>query len=64
MDLLNSVIRLCVFKGSPNLIAGHIEFVVVALPEIAGQGAERTLGGESERSSCSRHKERRWGNDS
>ena len=51
MDLLNSVIRLCVFKSSPNLIAGHIEFVVVALPEIAGQGAEGALGGEGERSS-------------
>ena len=46
MNLCDSFILFCVFQRSANLVAGHIEFVVVALPEITGQGAERLLGGE------------------
>ena len=52
MNLCDSFILFCVFQRSANLVADHIEFVVVALPEITSQGAEGALGGEGERSGC------------
>lgn len=54
MNLCDSFILFCVFQRSANLVACHIEFVVVALPEITGQGAEGFLGGEGEGGSCRR----------
>ena len=64
MNLSNCTNRITIFQCLANLVTGHIELTRIVLVEITGQGAEGALGGEGERSSCSRHKERRWGNDS
>lgn len=55
MNLFDCHTRVCIFKCSSNLVTGHIELTRIVLVEITGQGAKGFLGGEGERSSCSRH---------
>ena len=42
-----------IFQCDTNLFTGHVKLISVILVEITGQGAERFLGSEGERSSCS-----------
>ena len=55
MDLSNCTNRITIFQCLSDLFTSHIELTGIILIEITGQGAERFLGGEGERSSCSRH---------
>ena len=55
MNLFDRHTRVCIFKCSSNLVTGHIELTRIILIEITGQGAKWALGGEGERTSCSRH---------
>ena len=48
MDLLNSVIRLCVFQCLADLFTSYVKLISVILVEVTGQGTERLLGGEGD----------------
>ena len=48
MNLFDCHTRVWILKCCANLVTGHIELIRIVLIEIAGQGAEGTLGGEGE----------------
>ena len=51
MNLLDCIVNLNIFQRLSNLSTSHVKLTRIIFIEITGQGAERLLSGESERSS-------------